>query len=234
MRTASVRLPLAASVGMSRRLFASRIATASSPIAAPDHHAPAGTRLHLDVCAAADRDEAEEDEHHELPQAEPRVRPRPAGIEERRNERRRAHGEDGGRRRDERERQPGERPDREREQRRDQHRPRARPAARREPRRAEALGGVDAANAVEVVVREVDAHLEAQPDRQGRRGPPWDRRGRDRGADDDRDDARSQGSRPGAADPQRRGAHGRFGKREKSGSRFSTNALRPSCASSDM
>ena len=42
-RTASVRFPLAASVGMSRRLFATRIATASSPSAVPAHHASAVT-----------------------------------------------------------------------------------------------------------------------------------------------------------------------------------------------
>ena len=42
-RTASVRLPLASSVGMSRRLFATRIATASRPITTPPHQAAAGT-----------------------------------------------------------------------------------------------------------------------------------------------------------------------------------------------
>ena len=43
-RTASVRLPVAASVGMSRRLFATRIATARSPTGTADHHAAAGIR----------------------------------------------------------------------------------------------------------------------------------------------------------------------------------------------
>ena len=36
-------MPAAASVAMSRMLFATRIATASSPIDGPHHHAAAGT-----------------------------------------------------------------------------------------------------------------------------------------------------------------------------------------------
>ncbi len=56
-----------------------------------------------------------------------------------------------------------------------------------------------------------------------------------RGADDDRDDRRRQCAWARAGHPQlERRAHGRRGKREKSGSRCSTKAFRPSCPSSVM
>ena len=53
--------------------------------------------------------------------------------------------------------------------------------------------------------------------------------------DDDRDDRSRKGARARARHPQlERRAHGRRGKREKSGARCSTKAFRPSCPSSVM
>ena len=68
-RTASVCLPAAASVAMSRRLFATRIATASRPSTAPHHHASAVHRLDHHERRAARGHQAEEHEHHQLAEA---------------------------------------------------------------------------------------------------------------------------------------------------------------------
>ena len=85
-RTASVRLPAASSVWTSRRLLATRIASASRPSAAPLHHAAAVTDPPMHERRAAGRHEPEEQEDHQLAEAESRVRPRTAAVQERRDQ----------------------------------------------------------------------------------------------------------------------------------------------------
>ena len=69
-------------LGMSRRLFATRIAHASAPTpTAPTHQAPAVHGLGLDVRRADDRDQAEEDEDADLAESAVAVRALATGVE---------------------------------------------------------------------------------------------------------------------------------------------------------
>ena len=72
--TARVRLPATVSVGMSRRLLATRIAQASAPMPTAAYSAGPLPGLGLDVRRADHRDQPEEDEHHHLAEAEVAVR----------------------------------------------------------------------------------------------------------------------------------------------------------------
>ena len=117
-----------------------RIATARKPSAAPPHHAAAGTVSTITNAVPHGGHQAEEQEHHQLAEAEPGVRARAAAVEHGRDQRERAHDQDQHRLGRERQREPGDAGDPEREQRGHEHRARRGGAARREPRRAEPLG----------------------------------------------------------------------------------------------
>ena len=80
-RTARVRLPATVSVGMSRRLLATRIAQASAPMPTAAYSAARLPGLGLDVRRADDRDQPEEDEDDHLAETEVAVGPRAAGVE---------------------------------------------------------------------------------------------------------------------------------------------------------
>ncbi len=97
--TASVRLPAAVSVGMSRRLLTTRIAVMSAPggIAAATKSGSQGQRLQ--VRRADDRDEPEEDEDEDLAEGPVAVRERTAGVGERGHDRERRRGRGAPRRR---------------------------------------------------------------------------------------------------------------------------------------
>ena len=67
--TASVRLPAAASVGMSRRLLTTRMAVISAPGGIAATTKSGSRRQRLEVRRPDDRDEAEEDEDEDLAEA---------------------------------------------------------------------------------------------------------------------------------------------------------------------
>jgi hypothetical protein len=93
---------------------------------------------------------------------------------------------------------------------------------------------VDAADAVVVVVGQVHADLQPETHEQRRDESPGHEHPGGRGPDHDGGDARAERPRAGTLHPDGEAGHGRFGNRLKSGSRLSTNASRPSCASSVM
>ena len=217
-------------------LFASRSAHARRPMTHDPHHAASGTILHLDERRPGRGDEPEEHQHHQLAEAVVAVRLRSARVQDRRGNRRRSD-EQQPRRDDDREREPGDRGDRDRNRRGSPHR----------CRRGEAGGGeayrsrpdvVGAAHAVGVVVRVVHADLERDRDHQCQDGTPPEhlvaRRVGRRGTHDHRRERRAQRAGTRADEPPppadgRRGCRwrghgvgqGRFGKRPKSGGRFS-------------
>ena len=162
-RTARVRLPASTSVGMSRRLLATRIAQARAPTpTAGEPGARPGRAADLDVRRADHRDEAEEDEDHHLAQAEVAVGTRPAGVEPGRGHAQRAHDQQPPRR------QGGQHQAGHRGHPEGGERGGAAPrpgggAGADEPHRADPVV-VGAADAVGVVVGVVDAHLQRQRD----------------------------------------------------------------------
>ena len=87
-RTASVRLPTALSVGMSRRLFTISSAQASSPTGTASQSTPAVEPVLLNKRRAAGRDEPEEHEHRDLAESARGIRLRSAGVQ-----RQREHGQ---------------------------------------------------------------------------------------------------------------------------------------------
>ena len=172
--TARVRLPATLSVGMSRRLLATRIAQARAPTPTPAYSAASSKRLGLDVRRAEHRDQAEEDEDHHLAEAHVAVGPRAAGVE--------PGGEDA----QQPDRRPATRPWSPRAPaRRAAAPPSARNAARLTARGRRDLAAdqaqradpvvVGAADAVGVVVGVVDADLQQQRDRQREQRLPPDR-----------------------------------------------------------
>ena len=190
--------------------------------------------LGLDVVGPDDGDQAEEDEHEQLAEALVAVRPRAAGVEHAREDRRHADHEQlpaGDRRQVE---ARGHR-DAERDVGADQHALGRHQAAGGHPHGAEPLLGVGAAAGVRVVVREVRADLDEdaadQCGDEGQRAEVVLGR-RQRGADEHRRHRRGQRPRPRREQPQPdcaarcrrsadRAAHGRFGNFPKSGGRFS-------------
>ena len=168
--TASVRLPVSLSVGMSRRLLMTSSAQASRPIAAAGGEREPRERLHLHVRRARDRGEAEKHEDRQLAERPVAVWPAPAGVEPGRGHRRRAEqqqpprGHRG-------QHESGDAGDGEAAERRRQHVPRLSQAGADEPDRADP-DLVGAADAVAVVVGVVDADLERERYQQRQRGPP--------------------------------------------------------------
>jgi hypothetical protein len=182
-------------------------------------------------------DQPEEHENRHLAQTEARVRTGSTAVQERGQDREPADHEDqhGLGRRGQRE--PGEPRDRDRGQCCEENRSGTRRSALGQSRRADPLARIDPARAVEVVVREVDTHLEAGRDQQGGSEAPPDDVAGGRRSDQHGDEARAERPRPSPEPPHPptgRGGHGRFGNLEKSGSRFWVNASRPSCASGVM
>ena len=187
--------------------------------------------LDLREVRAGHRHDAEEQEHEHLAQPLVAVRPRPAGVEHARQDRRGAdqqqlpaRGRDQVRARQHR--QP------ERHVGRHQHLLRRHQPARGHPHRTQPVLGVGAPAGVGVVVRQVRADLDEQRAQQRRDerqdlerplGP------RQRGAHQHRRHRRGQRARPGGHHPDPHGAralggqmpaHGRRGNAEKSGVRF--------------
>ena len=207
-RTARVILPATRSVGMSRRLLATRIAQASAPIPqaaySPDERDPLG----LDVLRAEHRHQPEEHEDHHLAEPEVAVGLRPAGVEPRRSHRHRTHdhqppGRAG------REHQARDRRDPERRERRRLHRARRRDPGADQSHRADPVG-VGAADAVGVVVGVVDADLQREAHHESEQGLPPHRvavvRRHARAREDGRDRGR-QRARAGAGHPLRGSRH---------------------------
>ena len=197
------------------------------------HHGVRGHRLDHHEARPARRHEPEEHEHHHLAEPEPGVGARAAAVQQRRDDRERADDQDQHRRRREREREPRERRDR---RSRRTRRP-APPAATR--RRVCVSRGGPTRSCVSTPFIPSNASL-------ARLTPICSPAATTSAAP-----KRHQTTWPAAAVPTTTGispapsvrgrapshqvataGHGRFGKREKSGSRFCWNASRPSCASS--
>ncbi len=259
--TASVRLPAAASVGMSRRLLTTRIAVTRAPggIAAATEERLEPQRL--EVRRADHGDEPEEDEDEDLAEGPVAVREGAAGVGEGGHDRERPEGE---------EHRPADQDEPEADESRQADDDRDRDlqlalgdeAGGGDPRRARPVGRVGALPEVREVVGEVGQDLEQEGDgeareggvgpergrrrrarRRGPRPPPTPRRGAWRA---DREEPGAEGGRRGprrrghGRRPGRRGRgprlddvdHGRRGNFVKSGDRFSRKARDPSCASS--
>ena len=226
----------------SRTLFTTRIAVASAPTGSEAASPVALARAGLQQLRAAHGERSEEDEHEHL--AEPVVgerararrctRPPRAMRAERRcrrwaSRRARRAKRRAARRRERRSRRAA------------RHRVRREPARCTARSRSEAVGAVGAAPRVAPVVDEVGADLQEQRagERAGRQGPTAGAAARARRPPVPTATGtcgRPPASRGRVAAPARpaRRRHGRRGKREKSGGRFSRNASRPSCASSVM
>ena len=208
-RTASVRLPLSRSVGMSRRLLATRMAEAMAPTpTAPARPAPvSGVRLGVE--RAERGHEPEEDEDVELAEAAVAVGVVPAGVAPGGHDGQRpeGHHDPGLAERDQRQSHEGGEPEE-----RERHQldvVGVGEVLADEPHRSDPVG-VGAADAVGVVVGVVDADL--QPDRhqqrqQGQAEVGLLEGGGGGGADDDGGDCGGQGARAGAGDPLGRGGH---------------------------
>ncbi len=163
--TASVRLPVSLSVGMSRRLLMTSSAQASRPIAAAAAQRQPGQRPHLHVGRAGDRGQAEEHEYRHLAQRPVAVRAAAPGVEPGRRDRGSAQqqqppGSDRG------QHQAGRAGDGEAAKRGRQHMLRLRQAGADQPDRADA-DLIGAADAVAVVVGVVDARSAARAPRAG-------------------------------------------------------------------
>ena len=162
--------PSAASVGMSRRLFATRIATARRPRTAPHHHAAAGTRSAITNAVPHVAISPKKRNTITSPSPRPAYGLGSAAVRERRDQRERADEQDQhrlGRRA--RARAPRTPPRRSTTRAATSTATRRGGARRDEPRRAEPLGRVDAPDAVEVVVRDSSRPPAARSRRAGRR-----------------------------------------------------------------
>ena len=168
--------------------------------------------LGLDVRRADDRDEPEEDEHHDLAEAEVAVGLRAAGVEPRGQHRHDADGQQppGGRRGQGQARDRGHA---EGQERRPLHRSGRCGARPDQPQRTDPVG-VGAADAVGVVVGVVDRHLEREgDDEREQRLPPHDGVDvrRDAGAGEHGGDGCGEGARSRAGEPLCGSCHnGRF------------------------
>ena len=173
-RTASVRLPAARSVGMSRRLLTTRSAQAMNPARAPDDDAQPGDPLDTHVGRPDGGDKAEEHEHEQLAEAEIPVRPRAPCVPPRRGDAQHADHEQPPRRRG-RQDEPGDGRNREGQEGRSLHRRRRRQPGSDEAHRSDPHS-IGPAHAVGVVVGVVDPDLQRQADDEGQqRSPPRDR-----------------------------------------------------------